>query len=129
MFAPVAEFWLAVWRSGRAGPEQLAYALDDTIRHGLQLRMGVEFLRARAKFTPWGSGVLDALDRRVRAFLAACEEAEVPEDTVAMSNGLDGSVEPLRWVGHDRVSVRQNIRANIERHDTNGDTRELSFAV
>ena len=129
VFAPVAEFWLAVWRSGQAHPEQLALALDETIREGIQLRIGVELLRARARFTPWGDDILGALDRRVGAFLASCREAGVPEDTVAMSTGLDGTIEPLRWVGHDRVSVRQNIRANIERHDTNGDTRELSFAV
>jgi hypothetical protein len=129
VFAPVAEFWLAVWRLGQADPDQLALALDETIRHGIQLRIGVDLLRDRARFTQWGNDILGALDRRVGVFLASCRAAGVPEDAVAMSSDLDGTIEPLRWVGHDRVSVRQNIRANIEWHDTNGDTRELSFAV
>lgn len=129
VFAPVAEFWLGVWRAGRADPVQLAYALDDTVRHRLQLAMGVELLRRRARLTPWGQDILDALERRVRAFDAACREAGVPHDTEAMATRLDGTVEPLRWVGRDTVSVRENIRANIEGHDVNGDTRELTFSV
>jgi HEXXH motif-containing protein len=129
VFAPVAEFWFAVWRAGRAPADQLAFALDETIRHGLQLRMAVELLDRRGRFTAWGGDVLGALDRRVGAYESACREAGVPDDAGAMSPTLDGRIEPLRWDGHDRVSVRENIRANIARGDLNGDVEALGLAV
>jgi HEXXH motif-containing protein len=129
VFAPVAELWLDVWLQGGADELQLAFALDDTIRHRLQLRIGVELLRRRGGLTPWGTSILDALQRRVDGFDQACDEANVPDDTLAMAEDDDGSIRPLRWQNRPRVSVRENIRANIERVDLQGDTRSLDFTV
>ena len=133
VFVPVAGFSLARYRDpALSGPER-AYALDETIRHTLQLRMATHLMETRrADFSDWGQLILDQLASAVDDLVAQCEAAGLPEDApawVATRRGT-GPLEPLTWPdGGGAVSVRDNVRNNTRRGDVNGDCAGLPFAV
>ncbi|MEJ8566534.1 HEXXH motif-containing putative peptide modification protein [Wenzhouxiangellaceae bacterium CH-27] len=130
VFIPVTRFWLAVYEGTDDADPIRAYALDDSIRQILNLRIGMHLLRNHGRFTEYGETIIAAMESSVAEIIERAEQAGIAHDAPAMQNNLDGTVTPLKWSGYERtVTVRENLRANIQHHDVNGDCRDLPFAI
>jgi hypothetical protein len=120
VFAAVYRYWRGVHASADLGAEDRDYAIDRLLRLPRQLTLAVSMLERYARLTPFGRGLMSQLARDVAAIRAGANAAGLPADAPALRAREQGGYERERDADGRALSVREALRAHVQRHAAGG---------
>ena len=126
--AAVTRFWLEVHGRGGA-PDLREHAADHLVRYPLQMRLGMEVLDRRARFTLEGAALMRWLREQIAELSELIARTGVAPDAPALISDFDGGFRAELDAGGRRLSARESVLEHVRRYDRDGGGREAMTAL
>jgi hypothetical protein len=120
VFIPVFRYWSAILRDGSLSEGRLAFAREQLAQIPAQLQIGVNQLRRHAKFTPFGSMLMDALAAEANETQDEVRTMGITLKTPVIGVTTSGALRPLVRAGR-QVTVGETLLEHLEASDVLGE--------
>jgi HEXXH motif-containing protein len=120
VFIPVFRYWSAIARDGSLSEAQLGFAREQLAQIPAQLQIGVNQLRRHARFTPFGSMLMDELEADAKEAYDEARTMGLTLKTPVIGVTTSGALRPLLRAGR-QVTVGETLLEHLEASDVLGE--------